>query len=382
MVLISKKTKKVTEYLVEMLSDMPIYFEMEFVDPERNMLIINHLNEENLQGIATFRLREFYDDATSYIRIVENTDPKILKQTDNNKEKLFKNMTKEISKKVINGEVEWILTYIPTENDAELDGFGYHEYLEFFFEMCDQPWDEIKKAQKLLIKKFDNAKTLHITNSDGTDITMSIETQTFVNSTIYNNIPGSEIFSSPVKNQVNGKIVAIGRFQRGSSDIIEDITLVFKDGKIVDFDARVNKEDLEHLVTLDDNDGEGSRHLGEIGIGTNPHLSKHVLNGLLVEKIGGSFHVALGSCYTFPNDEDGNLVKVSNGNKSHNDLHWDITTLLKGKDGKMYLDGELVQDNGLWLGDEYKVLNESWGALPENERPNWWKERYPNGYIE
>src|SRR5690606_26445570 len=96
----------------------------------------------------------------------------------------------------------------------------------------------------------------------------------------------------------------------------------------------------------------------------------HVANGLLVEKIGGSFHLALGACYTMK-EYAGKPVNVDNGNKSS--LHWDVTTMLHGKGGRIYLDGKMIMDDGKFIGPQYDVLNRGWAAIEENKRPAYWK---------
>jgi hypothetical protein len=37
--------------------------------------------------------------------------------------------------------------------------------------------------------------------------------------------------------------------------------------------------------------------------------------------------------------------------------------------------------NGAWLISGCEVLNQGWGAMPEDQQPGWWKERYPEGYA-
>jgi hypothetical protein len=66
---------------------------------------------------------------------------------------------------------------------------------------------------------------------------------------------------------------------------------------------------------------------------------------------------------------------VNNGGNSA--LHWDLTTMLRGKGGKIYLDDRLVMDNGAWLDTaKYDVLNRGWEAVPKAERPDYWKNYY------
>lgn len=128
-------------------------------------------------------------------------------------------------------------------------------------------------------------------------------------------------------------------------------------------------ESFERSIGVDD----GARFVGELGIGTNPHLKRHVVNGLLVEKIGGSFHIALGRPYSYTSYE-GVPVKVDNGGKSS--LHWDITTMLHGKDGCIELDGRKVMENGQWIDPKYDVLNRGWESVPVEQRPDYWQDYY------
>ena len=349
-------------------------FELGVQDPLRMMHMINDMNDEQLEKLAQLTL-EKYEGVKSEIIISSSTSPDIKRRTNPDRMKQYKLLNKPIHDLAMAGDLHYTLTRIPTRHDADLDEMKYEDYLELFFELCDQPWEEIQKAQEALKSHFDSAKELRLSNSDGTDLTLDITNMTFANSVIAKNIPGSEIFSAPVKTGVNGKVVAKGKFRYGTSDTIENITLSFKNGRIESFSAEMNEGDLEKIITADDEHGEGTRHLGEIGIGTNPHLRRHVINPLLVEKIGGSFHIALGSCYTYTSYL-GAPVNLNNGNQSHSGAHWDLTTLLRGKDGIMELDGKCIQENGDWIGTEFDVLNKSWEALHVEDQPFWWKQKY------
>ena len=224
--------------------------------------------------------------------------------------------------------------------------------MDLFFRMCDVDWQAVDVAHKFLIAQLDAGKMLQLTNNDGTDLTMNIDGFTFANSLVAKNIPGSEVFSAPHKNSVNGRIVAKGRFSPKDSggQIIEDMTLDFKDGKLVHYNAASGLDLLRQMVETD----EGSHYVGEIGIGTNPVLRQHIVNSLMVEKIGGSFHVALGRAYEYT-DYLGTPVHLDNGNRSA--IHWDITTMLHGKQGKMILDGTEIMTDGKFNAPELAVLN-------------------------
>lgn len=251
-----------------------------------------------------------------------------------------------------NSDLFYTLTRLPTPDDAALDGIAYNDYIDLFFRMCDVDWAAVDKAHRFLIAQLDVGKTLRLTNNDGTDLTMDIEGFTFANSLVAKNIPGSEVFSAPRRDSVNGRIVAKGRFspKDAHGDIIEDMVLDFKDGFLHKYSAKSGEDLLRQMVETD----EGSHYVGEIGIGTNPVLRQHIVNSLMVEKIGGSFHVALGRAYEYT-DYLGTPVRVDNGNRSA--IHWDITTMLHGKQGKMILDDVEIMTDGKFNASELAVLN-------------------------
>lgn len=340
-------------------------------DPLWDRVILNHLPEENIEAYAQLTF-EAFEDVTKRISSRPILPDYDLVDTDSAKQKKILELTEEIHNKILRGEIDFALTKVPSARDAKVDGFEHDEYVKLFFEMCDQPWDHIDKAHRKLIEKLNKTKTISFANDDGTDITMELvdengEDFTFCNSLIARNIPGSEVFSAPRVNSVNGTIVAEGKFNFSAGKIIENLTMHFKDGYLESFEADSGGEYFQEF--LDRN--EGNRYVGELGIGTNPHLKRHVLNGLLVEKIGGSFHLALGKCYQM-NEYGGEPVYVDNGNKNTTD-HWDITTILYGKGGTIEVDGELIMKDGKFLDPDLAVLNEGWAAVPVSDRPDYWK---------
>lgn len=364
--------RKIGRWLVERALADKIDFIVDFSEPDFSALLMDHASNDNVQKLA-----DHFLSVTGPVnkRIVARPGQPVTAQRepDPAKAKIFAKATAPYGERVRSGDVFFTLTVIPTEKDAEIDGIAYNDYVKLFFEMCDQPWDEISLAQQALIAELDAARTLRFTNNDGTDISMDIDGFTFCNSLIAKNVPGSEVFSAPKRDSVNGTIVAKGRFAppHDRGDIIENLTMTFNKGKLVSFKADKGQDAFEKEIDID----EGARWIGEVGIGTNPHLKTHVANGLLVEKIGGSFHLALGACYTMK-EYAGKPVNVDNGNQSA--LHWDVTTMLHGKGGRIYVDGRMIMDDGKFLAPQYDVLNRGWAALPENKRPPYWRDYYRN----
>lgn len=361
---------KITETLVEGFVKRGELFDVVINDVDWKARLLNGIDHDGAKGAGEV-LSDIFDrcEKTMSIGATIETGDDVTEVEDQEKKNLLNAYGKEFGKKSGSIDNFYTLTKVPTPHDAQVDDMEYEQYLCLFFELCDQPWEEVSKAQVKLIEKFDAAKEVRMTNEDGTDLTIGIDGFTFANSVTKKNIPGGEIFSGVERESLDGTLVSKGKFKPPHVDgVIEDITMRFENGKVVEAHAEKGEEHL--LAALDAE--ENTRFVGELGIGTNPWLKQHVMNSLLVEKIGGSFHLALGACYTYT-EYDGDPVVMDNGN--HAKSHWDLTTMLKGNGGKMFLDGELIQDNGEFLGEEFKVFNEGWKALPPEERPEYWKDK-------
>jgi aminopeptidase len=328
-----------------------VKFDVSIFDENFKALLLNHCDEVQAAGFGeTYALMRSH--VTHRLMALCNLPEHTVIKTDAKKKKAYDDAAILLREWSMSGKIQPCFTLIPSRIDAAVDELDYETYVRDFFTMCNQDWPAIHDVQAKLIERLNATKTLRFTNNDGTDLSMSINGFTFVNSTILRNIPGSEVFSAPRKDSVNGTVVAKGKFAvKGfQNEIVEDITLNFKDGYLESYSAENGQDILDDTVNTD----EGSRYVGEIGIGTNPFWKTQVASILLVEKIGGSFHIALGSAFEMTN-YDGQDVIVDNGNRSR--LHWDITTMLLGKEGKIYADGDIIMDDGLWVLPELEILN-------------------------
>ena len=333
-----------------------VKFDVSVFDENFKALLLNNCSDEQAASFGeTYALTRSHITHRMLARY--NLPETIVIPLDDQKRRIYDDHAYVFREWVMSGKIQSTITTLPSRMDAEVDDIPYEKYAADFFTMCNQDWDAIGQCNAILIETLNATKTLRFTNNDGTDLSMNIDGFTFCNSLVARNVPGSEVFSAPHKNSVNGTVVAKGKFsvKGGRGSIIEDITLHFKDGYLESFSATKNQDVFEQVISVD----EGARYVGEIGIGTNPFWKKHVSSIIIVEKIGGSFHIALGDAYSFDNYM-GTPVNVDNGNRSH--LHWDITTMLDGKDGKIYADGDLIMDNGKWLDPKLAFLNGK-GAL-------------------
>ncbi len=129
------------------------------------------------------------------------------------------------------------------------------------------------------------------------------------------NIPTEEVFTMPSRTKVEGTLKSTKPLSYNGS-LIENFTLVFKEGKVVDFSAEKGYDALKNLLDFD----EGSRHLGEVALISNDSaISK--MNILFYNTLfdeNASCHVALGNAYPM-NIKGG--VKMSNRELKENDVN-------------------------------------------------------------
>ncbi|WP_440604280.1 aminopeptidase [Bacillus sp. GB_SG_008] len=110
------------------------------------------------------------------------------------------------------------------------------------------------------------------------------------------NIPTEEVFTMPLKTGVNGYVTSKKPLVY-AGNVIDNFTLTFENGRIVDFKAEVGEETLKHLVETD----EGSHFLGEVALvpHDSPISNTNILfyNTLFDEN--ASCHLAIGNAYAF-----------------------------------------------------------------------------------
>ncbi len=164
---------------------------------------------------------------------------------------------------------------------------------------------------------------------EGTDVTVNVAGRFWQNCAGDQNFPDGEIFSGPVSVDgiVNFTFPAVYRGKQ-----VDGIRLQFKDGRVINASASKNEAFLHALLELD----PGASTAGEIGIGTNYLITDFIQNTFFDEKIGGTFHVALGAGYP------------QTGNTNASGVHWDIVTDLR-HGGTIHADGELIQKDGKFV---------------------------------
>ena len=191
-------------------------------------------------------------------------------------------------------------------------------------------WEKETEKMRKLKKIVDNADKLRIIGED-TDLILSVKGRTAVISRGVNNLPGGEVFTAPVDNSANGTVFFDLPAIKYGQEVL-DVRLTFENGEIVEYSAGKNEGLLEAMINTDD----GSKRLGELGIGTNRGITRFTRNILFDEIIAGTIHLAVGRAY----EECGGINESA--------IHWDMIKTMKP--GRIIIDGKTLEGfkDGNW----------------------------------
>src|SRR5699024_4479227 len=224
---------------------------------------------------------------------------------------------KNFRKYTMNDKITWSIISIPTGNWAQkiFPDQSKDDSIESLWEAIvkivrvdqDNPvaaWDAhnetLKIAREILNEK--NYQKL-IYKAPGTDLEIELpkghiwkggSAESEKGITFNPNMPTEEVFSLPHKYGVNGTVTSTKPLNYGGS-LIDNFSLTFKDGKVVDYQAEQGEETLKHLLDTD----EGAKRLGEVAL--VPHESPVSQSGLIFYNTlfdeNASCHIALGKAY-------------------------------------------------------------------------------------
>ncbi|KXA90662.1 hypothetical protein AKJ61_00010 [candidate division MSBL1 archaeon SCGC-AAA259B11] len=284
---------------------------------------------------------EEFETPEHYLSLVENADVSIGINSDPNL-KAMSNVPGRIlsdysvAMKPIQEETlskRWCFTQHPTNAQAQEAEMSLEEYKDFVYNSILIDWQDIHDKQEKLVQKINEGNEVRIVGPE-TEIEMSIEGMKGENSDGKENMPSGEVFTAPVIDSVNGKILFdMPIIFQGKE--IRKARIKFEKGEVVDYAAEKGEDLIKELIGTD----EGSDKVGELGIGTNRRIDKFTRNILFDEKMGGTIHMALGRAYeeTVGKDRERNTSAI------HVDMIKDM------KKGKMEIDGEKIIEDGKYF---------------------------------
>ncbi len=305
----------------------------EYVQKEHYM----HASDETVKEVPEYVVNKhhyFVQEKACLISISSPT-PGLMKDVDPTKVQMAQVASQEkigfFRNFTMNNETQWVVVAYPTKEWAmkvfpnESEEVAFNHLLVAILEASRvridndpvKEWmihmDQLAKHNQIL-NQYHFAK-LHFKNQFGTDLEVQLVDEhiwggggEYSQDHVYfaPNIPTEETFTMPHSQGVNGKVVATKPLNY-QGKLIEDFYLVFKDGKVIDFDAKKEKETLKSLLNTD----EGSSRLGEVALISHqsPISNMNILfyNTLFDEN--ASSHLALGNAYTM-NIQNGNQLSI------------------------------------------------------------------------
>ena len=305
-------------------------------------LFYEHASEEQLKYVSPIA-RYIIRHVDVRIGIWAETNTKAMTSFDPAKQAMAsaarKPIFKVFMKRAAEGELKWCGTLFPTQASAQDAEMSLREYEDFVFKAgllhARDPvaeWQKIHKAQQKVADYLSNRKELRFAAANGTDLTVNVEGMTWINCSGHENFPDGEVFTGPNLKARDGGVNGIVRYSFPAvhhGREVHDIELTLEKGKVVDAKASKNLAFLQQMLDTD----AGARRMGEIAIGTNYQIQRYTKNTLFDEKIGGTFHAAVGAGYP------------ESGNTNVSGLHWDMVCDLR-EGGTIEADGQVISRDG------------------------------------
>lgn len=269
--------------------------------------------------------KEFYlsyvNQGAAFLSI-SASDPELMK--DVNPERMLKARRTssvalaEYREKLMSNKNVWSIVSVPTKawatkvfpNLSEEEAIN--KLWEYIFKAVradkEDPvlaWEEHKNNLKKNISFLNNNKFKYLKykNSLGTDLKIELsEGHIWLGGSDYTpdglefiaNMPTEEVFTLPKKDGVNGTVVSSMPLN-SNGNLIENFSITFENGKIVDFKAEKGYDTLKNIIATD----EGAHYLGEVALvpydSPISNLKTIFFNTLFDEN--ASCHLAIGNAY-------------------------------------------------------------------------------------
>lgn len=313
-------------------------------------MFYQHANDDQLKFVNPVALYEIEKIDVS-ISLWAETNTKSLSRVDPKRQGMASAARKPIFKVFMEragkakgdpGKLNWCGTLYPTLASAQDAEMSLRQYEDFVFnaghlDKADPvaEWRRIEAQQQKVVDYLQGKKELHFKTANGTDLRVNVEGSTWINCAGHENFPDGEVFTGPNLKAKDGGVNGIVRYSFPAvhnGREVHDIELTFEKGRVVKAKASKNEDFLKEMLAMD----EGASNLGEIAVGTNYNIKEYSKNTLFDEKIGGTFHAAVGAGYP------------ESGNTNESGLHWDMVCDLR-KGGTISIDGEVFSRDGKFV---------------------------------
>ncbi|MFH0832154.1 MAG: aminopeptidase [Candidatus Aenigmatarchaeota archaeon] len=270
----------------------------------------------------------------NHVAIERLKDPRVAESFPPKKIAAVRESAEPVSKLIEKYNIKTCFVGYPTEEMAEKLGVKFSLLKKFILNGMLIKHNDLTKKADFIRNCLKGAKYAHAYDEYGTDLKILVKgrrpllddgligDEDIKNKDLHGNLPCGEIFLAPVETYAEGILVSPKRADSFTGKMIENITLVFENGKLnikktkAEKNEKALKTTLKSCINIDKKMHKVVRttNIAELGIGLNPVIDQIIGYLLTDEKIGGTIHVALGENKRFP------------GGKSESCLHWDFIT--------------------------------------------------------
>lgn len=324
--------------------------------PEIERDFFNYANEDQLKFLPPWS-EKMYEHLHGTINLIAPASRDHLKDIDPERIVLSSRAIKPIheirDRREPLGEFAWTLCMMPTKALAKEANMPIEKYATEIAKACrlneENPvatWENTYQQSIKIRNWLESLRVeyFHVKSEAGTNLKIYLGNDRKWIGTTGHNIPSAEIFTCPDCYRTEGVYVSnMPSFRDGQ--VVENIRLVFKDGKVIDSSASKGETFLRKQLLTD----QGAGMLGEFSMTDkrNSTIDTFMANTLFDENVGGehgNVHIAIGK--SFPEAYSGNkqfseIRKDLGFNDST--LHWDIIdTSPKTVTAKLKNGGDLV----------------------------------------
>ncbi|MHC4887449.1 MAG: aminopeptidase [Planctomycetota bacterium] len=308
-------------YLVTQMAGLPLAKEVyrtilasggyplvKVVDDEFQVIQLKNSSNKQLSFYPEKLYTGMAESIDHWVRILGDEDPMYLKDCDPKKIMLQSKSVKPfrdlLDAKENRGEFTWTLCLYGTPGMAKEAGLSEQAYWNEIKKACflgeKDPvakWKSVFKDMNSILRKINklDIKRVHV-EAKNTDLWVTIGDKRQWLGGSGRNIPSFEIFTSPDWRGTEGTIFFDQPLYR-YGNIIRDIQLTFKDGKVVKATAKKNEKLLREMIKQPNADKVGEFSLTDKRFSK---IGKFMANTLYDENFGGRFgntHLAVGKSY-------------------------------------------------------------------------------------
>lgn len=283
-------------------------------DPYKTHDVLANITLEEIEKSDFFDESHWdtYAKKNANFLIFETEYPHLMDDIDSKKVALSARRRREsrpiYRKMVENCELSWCIAAYPGKiwaEDIYKSENSYQKLKDAIYKMCmvdsEDPlnsWEQQLQKNAKIINKLNQLGLvkLHYSNQLGTSLEVFLPENYLFESAKDNeiivNMPSYEIFTSPIYNKTNGIVYSsMPLIYNGS--YIDKFWLEFKDGKVINFDAKIGKDILKEIIEADSN----SCYLGECALveKSSPIASMNKVFGTTLIDENASCHLALGA---------------------------------------------------------------------------------------